>query len=356
MSTSPKDLLDPVDAPETPKPPVVKAEAPAVLTPDTLAGLKIARPSIKAPINMLIYGEPGIGKTRLAGSSIMVPEMCPVLLLDFEGGTLSLAGDYKAVEVWPDPEGEKRPTWKDVDTLYGTLYNKNPYKTIILDSLTEVQKFCYSADTEILTSAGWKLFANLTPEDLVAQYAMSTEEISFVLPSDRQILDHSGPMVGVANKSFDLLVTPNHRMLVRSQKGGQPSVRRADALVNMLNMPTSGFAPTMMDKSPSETQARLMVAWVADGQGHHEIHARGRQFIWGFNKVGKRDRLVKLLAEASTPFEVHTQESSKGATYQIIVEHVDGAWIEDYLPTRTWNASIISWSHEIRAALLGTRQ
>jgi AAA domain len=115
---------------------------PTVLTPDQLGGLKVGSPSKAAPINMLIYGEPKVGKTRLAGSSVLVPGMSPVLDIDFEGGTLSLADDYPQVDIWPDPSSERRPTWRDVTKLYAALYDKNPYKTIILDSLTEIQKFC----------------------------------------------------------------------------------------------------------------------------------------------------------------------------------------------------------------------
>lgn len=119
-STTAKDLLDP----------------PEVLTLENIAGLKVTKPASEGYINMLIYGDPGSGKTRLAGSACVVPEMSPVLLLDWEGGTLSLSGDYHDVEV------VRFKTWKQVDQVYGQLYNNNPYRTVIVDSLTEAQKFC----------------------------------------------------------------------------------------------------------------------------------------------------------------------------------------------------------------------
>lgn len=123
---------------------VERPEPAQVLTKETIGGLKIGNPSSTGWINLLIYGEPGVGKTRLAASACKVPQMSPVLIADFEGGTLSLASDMPEVDIWPDPGEERRPTWKDVDTLYGALYNKNPYKTIIVDSLTETQKFAMS--------------------------------------------------------------------------------------------------------------------------------------------------------------------------------------------------------------------
>lgn len=110
-------------------------EVPKVLTKDTIAGLQISKPDAGAFINMLIYGEPGVGKTRLAGSASLVEAMSPVAIIDFEGGTLSLAHSY------PDVDVIRSKSWLDVDRLYGSLYDNNPYKTIILDSLTEIQKF-----------------------------------------------------------------------------------------------------------------------------------------------------------------------------------------------------------------------
>lgn len=127
LVTQPPEV--PADKLVTPKPP------PTVLTSDTIAGLQITKPDKGAFINMLIYGEPGVGKTRLAGSASLVEAMSPVGIIDFEGGTLSLAHSYPNVDVI------RSKSWTDVDRLYGALYDKNPYKTIILDSLTEIQKF-----------------------------------------------------------------------------------------------------------------------------------------------------------------------------------------------------------------------
>lgn len=115
-----KDLLDPV-----------------VLTPDTIAGLRIVSPEAYEWIKLLVYGDPGVGKTRFAGSSVLVPEMQPVLILDFEGGTLSLQ-DMTDINI------VRLTSWEKVDRLYGSLYDKNPYKTVVVDSLSELQKFSMS--------------------------------------------------------------------------------------------------------------------------------------------------------------------------------------------------------------------
>jgi hypothetical protein len=124
MSTTAQDLLPPAE------------ESPQVLTRSTVGGLKVTRPASEGYINMIVYGDPGVGKTRFCGSASLVEAMSPVLMLDWEGGTMSLDDSY------PDVEVVRFHTWKQVDQAYGDLYNNNPYKTIIVDSLTEAQKFC----------------------------------------------------------------------------------------------------------------------------------------------------------------------------------------------------------------------
>lgn len=107
------------------------------LTPTSLAGLKIA-PVRERPktVNLMVYGDSGVGKTTLAGSADGVPEMRPVLFVDIEGGTLSLTHSYPEVEV------VRVGSWKEMQELYYELHEReHGYRTIVLDSLTEIQKF-----------------------------------------------------------------------------------------------------------------------------------------------------------------------------------------------------------------------
>lgn len=101
-----------------------------------IAGLPIEKVSQKAPfVNMLIYGESGAGKTRLAGSADEVPEMRRVLFIDVEGGTLTLR------DIYPNVDTVRVKSWSDMQSVYDVLYTgKHDFTTVIIDSLTEVQK------------------------------------------------------------------------------------------------------------------------------------------------------------------------------------------------------------------------
>lgn len=102
-----------------------------------LAGLKVMPVQKRDPfLNILIYGDSGIGKTTLAGSADAVPSMRPVLFVDIEGGTESLRHTYPEVEV------VRATNWKEIQDLYHELDSgKYDYRTVVIDSLTEAQKF-----------------------------------------------------------------------------------------------------------------------------------------------------------------------------------------------------------------------
>ncbi len=108
-----------------------------VLTVDSIGGLEIVSVTDTDPfINLLVYGDPGVGKTVLAGSAAEVSEMAPVLFIDIEGGTFSLRDRN------PDVSVVRVKSWHEMQLVYNELYGmKHGYKTIVLDSLTEMQKF-----------------------------------------------------------------------------------------------------------------------------------------------------------------------------------------------------------------------
>ena len=89
----------------------------------------------------------------------------------------------------------------------------------------EAEHLCYDQETEILTNKGWRKFAVLTDEQ-VAQVDPQTLEMTFTQPLAKIAYRYSGPMYRYHSDCVDLLVTPDHRMLLKSDwhfyKGGGP--------------------------------------------------------------------------------------------------------------------------------------
>lgn len=112
-----------------------------------LAGMEVT--SVKEKIdflNCMIHGDPGVGKTFLAGTAAMVPEMSPVLLIDIEGGskTLRTFDNIDVVRV-VDVMREKKPgvfvvqkyAWEVLYEIYELMTADTKYKTVIIDSASE---------------------------------------------------------------------------------------------------------------------------------------------------------------------------------------------------------------------------
>jgi hypothetical protein len=108
-----------------------------LLTPKSFAGLKVFKAGEREPNrNILIYGDSGVGKTRLAGSADAVPEMRSVLCIDVEGGSETLKHTY------PNVDTVRVERWSEVQDVYDELFAGNhKYRTVIVDSLSETQKF-----------------------------------------------------------------------------------------------------------------------------------------------------------------------------------------------------------------------
>lgn len=65
-----------------------------------------------------------------------VEEMAPVIFLDIEGGTLSLRNRY------PEIDKIRISNWSELSAVYNDLrQNPGRYKTVVLDSVTELQQF-----------------------------------------------------------------------------------------------------------------------------------------------------------------------------------------------------------------------
>lgn len=109
---------------------------------------------------MLIYGEPGVGKTHLIGTAQDHKATAPVMIIDIDGGisTLRRRKDIDVVQV--------RSVGQLVQA-YRTLYNaipsdgkKFPYGTVAIDTLSELQ----SLDLAEVMSAFAKVNDKIDPD------------------------------------------------------------------------------------------------------------------------------------------------------------------------------------------------
>lgn len=152
--TAPTPQPTPV-VPQPQAPPPTPAPLPFEITP----------PSRDQYLKMLIYGPYGVGKTFLAASTKDVTRMRDILFLDCESGTMTLADfrtdvdtikisrygqfarvfEYLRVHCRLRDENNSQKLKELELRIKPGVDPKSPprkYRTVVIDSLTEVQKYC----------------------------------------------------------------------------------------------------------------------------------------------------------------------------------------------------------------------
>lgn len=208
---------------------------------------------------------------------------------------------------------------------------------------------CYSPDTEVLTPGGWVAFPNLSDGDTVAQWDMETGKISFVAPKARQRFAYDGDLISIKSSNSDLLVTPDHRQPVFYESGCRqygPMVVQAEKVRWGHALPMSGI----LDGGafgPSDDEARLIAAWIADGCEKRE----GRRVYWNLKKDRKKDRLRNLLSRLGISWSEREYPSTPGWT-SFWAQKDDLKFVFAASPGKSWSWDAISWPISARRAAI----
>lgn len=109
----------------------------------------IKKPDEQAYLKALVYGPHGQGKTHLLGTAQLDARTRPMLLIDWEGNTETLAGLDIDVAVCR--------TWQDMNEVYAMLTQTNHgYKSVGIDSLTELNLYALITEMNRQVALGGK--------------------------------------------------------------------------------------------------------------------------------------------------------------------------------------------------------
>lgn len=101
---------------------------------------------------------------------------------------------------------------------------------------------CFSYDTEILTNEGWKLFSELNKTEKVMVF--KDGKLFYESPLSYISNDYDGEMIAINTRSVDLLVTPNHKMIVQRKTNSRWDENWSEILAENIDykyrIPTSG--------------------------------------------------------------------------------------------------------------------
>ncbi len=81
----------------------------------------------------------------------------------------------------------------------------------------DINRSCYSEDTEVLTESGWKHYWEVGRTERIATYNPATRAMEYFVPDELHVYPYKGEMVHFQSRQVDALVTPDHRMWVRGR-------------------------------------------------------------------------------------------------------------------------------------------
>ncbi len=205
-----------------------------------------------------------------------------------------------------------------------------------------VAVLCYSPDTEVLTRHGWVAFPNLSEFDEILQVY---EDMSgdFVCPLLRQKFRYSGDLINVVSDWCDLLVTPDHRMLGRAPKCLLGERRADDLPANFLMRPSCNS--THGSVGPSSDEAKLLVAWAADGC---RVARAPNRRCWNLKKERKKNRLRSLLSAVGARYKEHDSVGMNQGWTMFWVEASSVPFLDVWMPDKKWHMGILDWPLDTR--------
>ncbi len=185
-----------------------------------------------------------------------------------------------------------------------------------------VRDECYSDDTEILTTNGWKLFSALKNDDLVAQFNKDTKEITFIKPKRIVSYDGEREMVSLSyqKKPINFKVTANHRKLIYYNNKAKVIEARDLSLHYREKLPVSGYiSGEYTTLTPLE---KLFIIMQADGSIPKGENRTGekcgyRKCSVFLKKERKIERLRAILKEGGIQYNETFVEKRGGFNFYI---------------------------------------
>lgn len=194
--------------------------------------------------------------------------------------------------------------------------------------------FCYDAETEVLTTEGWKAWPDVEGTESFGTVNPETGELEYQSASEQFEGEYDGDMYRVKSEQVDLLVTPQHRMWVKAhdtqanKRGEEPyRVRHAHEIVGK-RVAYQKTAAWRGQETGTVTVPGVKRTWtVKDGSGRTR-HYSGSEFpLPEFARF-----LGHWLAEGSLNGHQIIVAQNRGPKLDAIAANIEAMGLPAYIP------------------------
>lgn len=219
----------------------------------------------------------------------------------------------KGKSLWD--EGTGHSTYRDRD-MQPNDGMKNPGDCWSIPTQPSPEKHfaCVTPDTEILTIEGWKKYTDIKKYEypnnrswkyqhiLVATYNLKKQIIEYQPLAYLREYDFNGELIHVGNSSLDILMTPNHRNIIKKATG-EETVVLAEKLAYMDKIRVSAPMLYPENNGIGVTLAELIGFIISEG------HYKKGGYIEIYQQEGKIQtaRIDYLLNKLEIPYTKHSK-------------------------------------------------
>ena len=194
-----------------------------------------------------------------------------------------------------------------VKTFWAKLYEHFPKAEFNQLGVMMAYQECFSEDTEFLTADGFKKYSDIDDDTLVAQMDLTTKEITFEKPLGRIRKKYVGDMHLYSSKNTNLLVTPNHDLVVIHPL--TKKVKKEKSINGVWGKNYLYFSSGFSNKKDKGLtwEERLFIAIQADATVMQTIDKSGsnrRDVVFNLRKPRKIERLLNILENCRFEYKV----------------------------------------------------
>lgn len=185
-------------------------------------------------------------------------------------------------------------------------------------------KFCLTADHEVLTKDGWVAIDKVSTTMQVAQLNKENDTLEYVNPLETFVFDHTGDMYEVKTQGVNLCTTMNHRMWVQPRYSKEFECVEAEKMMGK-RVRFSSYSPSSaadyslnegglaLEGEKFKSFLQLFGIWIAEGWAY----VNEKQYIQRLEICANKDRVRSVLESACEKLELNTSFNAKTKKFYI---------------------------------------